>query len=131
MKDVSHIASMTTTLRVKLRSTWLHAFVDQYRAIRRQVMRRSEGEEILLRAYSRIHGKSLNLRHPQTFTEKLFWRMVTWNRGDMPPRFRELADKYAVRTYVVSTVGPDYLIPLLWHGRTRAKFRLTHCRRSM
>ena len=116
MKDVSHIASMATTLRVKLRSTWLHAFVDQYRAIRRQVLRRSEGEAILLRAYSRIHGNSLNLRHPQTFTEKLFWRMVTWNRGDMPPRFRELADKYAVRTYVVSTVGPDYLIPLLWHG---------------
>jgi hypothetical protein len=42
--------------------------------------------------------------------------MVTWNRGDMPARFRHLADKYAVRAHVASTIGEAYLIPLLWHG---------------
>ncbi len=79
-------------------------------------MRRSEGEAFLLRRYTRIHGKSLNLTNPQTYTEKLFWRMITWNRGDMPPRVTQLADKYAVRAHVASTVGKQHLIKLLWHG---------------
>ncbi|MDC8448119.1 MAG: hypothetical protein LV473_07160 [Nitrospira sp.] len=103
-------------LKGKLRATWLHGLVDQYRGIRRRVMRRSEGEAFLLRRYVRIHGRPLNLTNPQTFTEKLFWRMVTWNRGDMPPRFRQLADKYAVRAHVAKTVGEKYLTKLLWHG---------------
>jgi hypothetical protein len=79
-------------------------------------MRRSEGEAFLLRRYARIHGKPLNLTNPQTYTEKLFWRMITWNRGDMPPRFTQLADKYAVRAHVANTVGEHHLSKLLWHG---------------
>lgn len=102
-----------TALRGKLRDTWL---VDQYRSVKRRVRRRPEGEAILLRSYAQIHGKPLNLTNPQTFTEKLFWRMVTWNRGEMPPRFTQLADKYAVRAHVASTVGEDYLVKLLWQG---------------
>ena len=92
--------SGTAALRAKLRDTWLHNLVDHYRDIKRRVMRRPEGEALLLHRYVRIHGKPLNLTNPQTFTEKLFWRMITWNRGDMPQRFRQLADKYAVRTHV-------------------------------
>src|SRR6185312_1031388 len=102
-----------TAVRHKLRYTWL---VDQYRSVKRRVMRRSEGEAFLLRRYFRIHGKPLNVSNPQTFTEKLFCRMITWNRGDMPPRFTQLADKYAVRTHVARTVGEEYLIKLLWEG---------------
>ena len=108
--------SGTAALRAKLRDTWLHDLVVQYRDIRRRVMRRSEGEAFLLRRYARIHGKPLNLANPRTFTEKLFWRMITWNRGGMPARFRPLADKYAVRAYVAKTVGEEYLIKLLWQG---------------
>ncbi|MDH5739618.1 MAG: hypothetical protein OEY77_04770 [Nitrospira sp.] len=112
---MEHIASLTglIALRAKLRDTWL---VEQCRSLRRRVRRRSEGEEFLLRRYVRIHGKPLNLENPQTFTEKLFWRMITWNRGDMPPRFTQLADKYAVREYVASTIGEEHLIKLLWKG---------------
>lgn len=99
--------------RHKLRDTWL---ADQYRSVKRKVMRRSEGEAFLLRRYFRIHGKPLNVTNPQTFTEKLFWRMITWNRGDMPSRFTQLADKYAVRAHVARTVGTEYLIKLLWEG---------------
>ncbi len=79
-------------------------------------MRRSEGEAFLLHRYARIHGKPFNLTNPQTYTEKLFWRMITWNRGDMPARFTQLADKYAARAYVAHTVGEHHLIKLLWHG---------------
>lgn len=108
--------SRTAAFRAKLRDSWLHDLVVHYRDLKRRVMRRSEGEAFLLRRYSRIHGKPPNLTNPQTFTEKLFWRMITWNRGDMPSRFRQLADKYAVRAHVASTVGEEYLIKLLWHG---------------
>ncbi|MDC8448120.1 MAG: hypothetical protein LV473_07165 [Nitrospira sp.] len=108
--------SGTAALRAKLRDTWLRDLVVHYRDIKRRVMRRSEGEAVLLHRYVRIHGKPLNLTNPQTFTEKLFWRMITWNRGDMPPRFRQLADKYAVRAHVAKTVGEEYLIKLLWQG---------------
>ena len=79
-------------------------------------MRRSEGETFLLRRYFRIHGKPFNGTNPQTFTEKLFWRMINWNRGNIPPRFTQLADKYAVRAHVASIVGEEHLIKLLWHG---------------
>jgi hypothetical protein len=114
--EPSMYASVVAVLRAKLRDTWLHDLVVHYRAIKRRVLRRSEGEAFLLRRYARIHGKPLNLTNPQTFTEKLFWRMVTWNRGDMPPRFRQLADKYAVRAHVANTVGEEYLVKLLWQG---------------
>jgi hypothetical protein len=112
---MEHIVSPTglIALRAKLQDTWL---VEQCRSLRRRVRRRSEGEAFLLRRYVRIHGKPLNLENPQTFTEKLFWRMITWNRGDMPPRFTQLADKYAVRGYIASTIGEEYLIKLLWQG---------------
>ena len=102
-----------TALRAKLRDTWL---LHQYRRVKRQLLRRSEGEAFLLRRYARIHGKPLNLTNPQTYTEKLFWRMITWNRGDMPPRFTQLADKYAVRAHVAGLVGEQHLIKLFWHG---------------
>jgi hypothetical protein len=92
--------SMIAALRAKLRDTWPHDLVTQCRTIKRRVMRRSEGEAFLLRRYAKIHGKPLNLTHPRTFTEKLCWRMVVWNRGDMLPRFSQLADKYAVRSHV-------------------------------
>ena len=114
--EYSVYAPVTAAVRAKLQDSWLHDLVVQYRDIRRRVMRRPEGEEFLLRRYSQIHGKPLNLTNPQTFTEKLFWRMITWNRGDMPLRFRQLADKYAVRAHVASTVGEEYMTKLLWHG---------------
>jgi len=114
--DYSSYVPGTAALRARLQDTWLHNLVVQYRAIRRRVMRRSEGEAFLLRRYARIHGKPLNLANPRTFTEKVFWRMITWNRGIMPARFRQLADKYAVRAHVASTVGEKYLTKLLWHG---------------
>src|ERR1044071_5874519 len=107
---MKHVALPTglTALRGKL----LH----QYRNIKRRVRRQSEGEAFLLRRYARIHGKPLNLSNPQTYTEKLFWRMITWNRGEMPARFTTLTDKYTVRAHVAGLVEEQHLVKLLWHG---------------
>jgi hypothetical protein len=79
-------------------------------------MRRSDGEEILLQRYTRVHGKHLNLTNLQSFSEKLFGRMISLNRTPHP-KFTQLADKYEARAYVGSKVGEQYLIDLLWHGQ--------------
>jgi hypothetical protein len=99
----------------KLRGTWLHYVFNVSRNVRRRLMRRSDGEAILLQRYSRIHGKPLNLANPQTFTEKLFCRMISLNRRDNH-LFTQVSDKFIVRDYVRLKVGEQHLVKLLWHG---------------
>ena len=102
-------------LRETLRDTWIHRIFNKLRNAKRDLMRQSEGEAFLLERYRRLHGKSLDVKNPQTFTEKLNCRMVFWNRGH-DPIFTQLTDKYAARAYVASRVGERHLIKLLWHG---------------
>ena len=104
-----------SALRDMLRGTWVHHIVDRLRSVKRDWMRRSEGEAFLLGKYARLHGKPLDLTNPQRFTEKLFRRLVTLNRGESP-EFTPLADKYSVRAFVAEKVGEKHLIKLLWHG---------------
>lgn len=54
-------------------------------------------------------GKKLNLENPQTYNEKLQWIKLY----DRNPLYSQLADKYAVRTFVESRIGCEFLIPLL------------------
>lgn len=105
-----------TSLRDKVRGTWAHQIFDKLRSIKRDLMRRSEGEAFLLEKYARLHGRPVDLTNPQRFTEKLARRMIALNRGENP-EFTPLADKYSVRAYVASKVGEQYLIKLLWHGQ--------------
>lgn len=82
--------------------------------------RQSEGESILLQAYTKLYAKKLNIAAPTTFSEKLFSRMVLINRhGDA--RYTRLADKYLAREYVREKVGEKYLVKLLWSGTDPTK----------
>ncbi len=81
----------------------------------RRLRRRSEGEALLLARFAREQGRPLDVSNPQTFTEKLYGRMIRWNRR-MDPRYAELADKFAVRPYVARKVGEQRLSTLYWHG---------------
>jgi len=98
------------------RGTWAHGVSKKLWSFKRQVMRRSEGERFLLQQYYSKTGKHLNLTGPETFSEKLYHRMISWNRGH-DPIFTQLADKYAARAYVSNKVGESYLVKLLWQGR--------------
>ncbi|MBS0171312.1 MAG: hypothetical protein JSR62_13240 [Nitrospira sp.] len=104
-----------TCLVNKLHGTWIHHLFHACRNLKQRVMRQSEGENILLQQYVSLYGKPLNLTSPQTFTEKLFCRMISWNRGH-DPIFTRLSDKYTARDYVLSMVGEQYLPRLLWSG---------------
>ena len=54
-------------------------------------------------------GKMLNLKNPQTFGEKIQWLKLY----DHKPDYTKLVDKYAVKEYVASLIGWDYVIPTI------------------
>jgi hypothetical protein len=51
-------------------------------------------------------------KNPRSYSEKIFARMLF----DRNPLFTRISDKWLVRDYVAEKIGPDHLIPLLWHG---------------
>jgi len=53
--------------------------------------------------------KSLNLKNPQTFNEKLQWLKL----HDRKPEYTRMVDKYEVKKYVAERIGEEYLIPTL------------------
>lgn len=54
-------------------------------------------------------GHRLDLKNPQTFTEKLQW-LKLYNRK---PIYTTMVDKYAVKQYVANIIGEEYIIPTL------------------
>ena len=63
----------------------------------------------LKKLYRQRTGKELNLKNPQTFTEKLNWLKLY----DRRPEYTMMVDKYAVRAYVADKIGEEYLVPLV------------------
>ena len=56
-----------------------------------------------------VMGSKLNLKNPKTFNEKLQW-LKLYNRK---PEYTTMVDKYAVKEYVASKIGEEYIIPTL------------------
>ena len=54
-------------------------------------------------------GKKLNLKNPQSFSEKLQW-LKLYNRR---PEYTMMVDKYAVKDYVAGIIGKEHIIPTL------------------
>ena len=54
-------------------------------------------------------GYSLNLENPQSFSEKIQWLKL----NDKNPLYTKLVDKYEVKTYVMMTIGQQYIIPTI------------------
>lgn len=77
---------------------------------------------IFLRAYFPVvaarlryyiaYGEKLNLKYPQTFSEKLLWLSLNTYRNN--PLILELSDKYLVRNYVKEKVGEEILNELYY-----------------
>ena len=54
-------------------------------------------------------GHRLDLKNPQTFTEKLQW-LKLYNRK---PEYTTMVDKHAVKQHVANIIGEEYIIPTL------------------
>lgn len=53
--------------------------------------------------------KSLNLRNPQTFNEKLQWLKLY----DRNPKYSQMVDKFEAKKYVANIIGDEYIIPTI------------------
>ena len=53
--------------------------------------------------------KTLNLKNPQTYNEKLQW-LKLYDRKDI---YTTMVDKYEVKKYVADIIGEEYIIPTL------------------
>jgi len=63
-----------------------------------------------LKAYYRLAiGKTLNLRNPKTFNEKMQW-LKLYNQKTI---YTTMVDKYAAKKYVADIIGDTYIIPTL------------------
>lgn len=60
-------------------------------------------------SYYFVMGKSLNLKNPKTFNEKLQW-LKLYNRK---PEYTALVDKYEVKRWVAKRIGEEYVIPTI------------------
>ena len=78
-------------------------------------LREAEGSIFLRKSFARKFGRQFDARHLQTFTEKLFGRMIALN-GKSDDQFTALTDKYGARKVISEKVGDRYLPVLLWHG---------------
>ncbi len=91
----------------------INYYIKEPRAIGRSILRHLSG---LLpdRAYVKCMyymqtGKWLDLKHPQSFSEKLQW-LKLYNRR---PEYTTIVDKYTVKDYVANIIGHEYIIPTI------------------
>lgn len=66
-------------------------------------------DEYLKHIFKARLGYELNLDDPKTFNEKLQWLKLY----DRNPSYTTMVDKYAVKDYVASVIGQQYVIPTL------------------
>lgn len=59
--------------------------------------------------YKKLMNRSLDLKNPKTFNEKLQWLKIN-NRN---PEYTTIVDKYAVKKYIADKIGSEYIIPTL------------------
>lgn len=59
--------------------------------------------------FRNLMGYKLDLKNPKTFSEKLQWLKLY----DRRPEYTMMVDKYAVKKYVSSIIGSEYVIPTL------------------
>lgn len=59
--------------------------------------------------YRCLMGRWIDWKHPKTFSEKLQWLKVYGCK----PEYTRLVDKLAVKDYVASKIGKEYIIPTL------------------
>lgn len=54
-------------------------------------------------------GYKLDLKYPKTFNEKLQWLKLY----DRNPLYTNLADKLAMKDYMIDAIGAEYVVPTL------------------
>lgn len=80
--------------------SWRQRHITDFRRVR------------IILTYFWRHGRLPDLADPQRFTEHVQFRKLHDHDMRMPP----LADKLAAKQIVADSIGPEWIIPTLWHG---------------
>ena len=77
-------------------------------------------EQFLLLLWKARFGTELDLKHPESFNEKMQWLKLY----DRNPLHTRLVDKYAVKSYVSNIIGEEHVIPTLafWDSPDKIDF---------
>jgi hypothetical protein len=70
-----------------------------------------DDEYYLKKKFYKAQGYRLNLKNPRSLNEKIQWLKLN-DRRDLNTK---LADKFAVRDYIIECFGEHFLVPLLYH----------------
>lgn len=86
----------------------------------RGYLKKTSDEKFLRLAFKANLGKTLNLKNPQTFNEKLQWLKLY----DRNPKYTQMVDKHLAKEYVASVIGEEYIIPTLgvWDNANEIDF---------
>lgn len=93
--------------KIRNRYFWLVRKYKKHRDL--AYLKYADDKTFIIKKYKDKFGRKPNLRHPETFNEKLQWLKLNYRN----PLFTQMVDKYNVRRYVTERVGSEYLIPLL------------------
>lgn len=68
-----------------------------------------DDEKYIQILYNLKLGKKVDLKNPKTFNEKIQWLKLNYRKHD----YTVMVDKYAVKEYVSSVIGAQYIVPVL------------------
>ncbi|WP_148663898.1 ATP-grasp fold amidoligase family protein [Kushneria konosiri] len=85
-----------------------HERMRKLRSLIYQLLRKAPDAIYFHVIYLYLHRRFCNFRHPKSVSEKIFYRMRYPD-----PAFSVLADKVAVRDYVIERAGQQYLVPFI------------------
>ncbi len=81
----------------------------RYMILSRKVFKNTDDRKTIKKMYRYYFKKELDLDNPCSFNEKLQWLKLY----DRQPNYTRLVDKYAVKEFVASRIGNEYIIPTL------------------
>lgn len=78
-------------------------------------------EKMLIKWYQDTRGKTLDLKNPVTFTEKLQWMKLYYRHPDLT----RCVDKYTFKQYIKEKLGDGYTAPLIqvWNSPDEVSIR--------
>ena len=90
----------------------LHKFLQEkkceYNYYKRKSAKPEEYPQLLEKRYREITGRNMDIEHPVTYSEKIQWLKLY----DPNTNRSMLADKIAVRDWIKTKIGEEYLIPI-------------------
>ena len=94
---------------MKLRKTYGNFDPRRMHYRLRKMIDEKQKREILSQVFSERVGYEMDWENPKTFNQKIMWAKLYYQ----DPLITACCDKYAVKDYVKSTIGEEYIVPTI------------------